>query len=122
LEARLADSDVGAGNLVAARQRPRVEVPQPGFELLRRGSPHLDVDAAQARGDRGFPNARVRQIREDPQLAHDASFICVPPKKARRSFPKNTSSATMNAWRSPVPGRVLAAVSATRYVLITVVI
>lgn len=52
------------------RKRPRVEIPEPVLQLPRQAAPNLDVDTADARGDRRLPNPRVRQIREDAELSH----------------------------------------------------
>jgi hypothetical protein len=69
-EARSADSDVGRVVRLGARERPGVEIPEPRLELGGRRAADLDLDAAEASGDRRLPDARVREIGEDPELGH----------------------------------------------------
>jgi hypothetical protein len=69
-EARLTDSDVGCVVFVGARERPGIEIPEPRLEFGGRRAADLDLDAAEASGDRRLPDARVRKIGEDPELAH----------------------------------------------------
>src|SRR5207244_2343716 len=56
----LADANFRRRRGLVAREWAGVEVPQPRLQLLRRASSHLDLDAAQTRGDGRFPDPRIR--------------------------------------------------------------
>src|SRR5947209_7737968 len=62
LKADLADAHFRRRRGFVAREWAGVEIPQPRLELLRRASSHLDLDAAKTRGDRRFPDPRIRRV------------------------------------------------------------
>jgi hypothetical protein len=64
---RLAPSAISG----ATSESGRVDIPEPVLQLPRQAAPNLDVDTADARGDRRLPNPWVRQIREDAELSHE---------------------------------------------------